>query len=478
MKKKFMLCLSLISFLLVFTSCHGKLVPKKNGVEFIDFEVPEAFDETKEHEITFWAKNDTNKVQQAIFNQAVESFEKLYPNIHINVVQYNDYTKIYSDVITNIATKTTPNISIAYPDHVATYMEGGDVIVPLDTLMKNEKFGFGGTEVKFDSIKEADILPKFLSECKISDRYCILPFMRSTEALYVNKTYLENNGFSIPEIFTWDYIWEICAYAKEKALKEGATMIPLIYKSTDNMFIQLCKQYEYDYTNSKGKVMFLSDDISDMLLSLVEPIEKGYFDTFKRVSYPGNYFNKGQCIFAIDSTAGSTWIGTEAPLLDIPESELVSFDTLVTMIPQVDDKHPYMISQGPSMCLFYKEDPQEVLASWLFMQYLLTNETQIAFSKTEGYLPVTSTAVESIEFKTYLENEEEYAVKRAATKLIMDQIDHTFVTPVFNGSSLCRSAAGYLIEAMFNKKYQDQKGVKELYSIVNTRYKLSTYETK
>ncbi|MCM1131442.1 MAG: extracellular solute-binding protein [Roseburia sp.] len=478
MKKKLMLCFSLIAFLLVIGSCHGKLVPKKNGVELIDFEVPESFDETKKHEITFWAKNDTNKVQQEIFNQAVESFEELYPNIHINVVQYNDYTKIYSDVITNISTKTTPNISIAYPDHVATYMEGGDVIVPLDTLMKDERYGFLGSKVKFDSIKEEEILPKFLSECKISDKYCILPFMRSTEALYVNKTYLEENGFSIPKVFTWDYIWEVCSYAKKKSLNDDSTMIPLIYKSTDNMFIQLCKQYDYDYTDSKGKVMFLSDEVSDMLLSLVEPIENGYFDTFKRVSYPGNFFNKGQCIFAIDSTAGSTWIGTKAPLLDIPESELVDFETLVTMIPQVDENNPYMISQGPSMCLFYKEDPQEVLASWLFMQYLLTNPTQIAFSKTEGYLPVTITAVESEEFKAYLEDSNEYDVKRSATKLIMNQLEHTFVTPVFNGSSLCRSAAGYLIEAMFNKKYQDEKGVKELYSIVNTRYKLSTYETK
>ncbi|MDE6661560.1 MAG: extracellular solute-binding protein [Anaeroplasmataceae bacterium] len=478
MKKKLMLCISILALLCVLTSCHGRLVPKKNAVELIDFEVPEVFDETKSHEITFWAKNDTNKVQQAIFNQAVEEFEALYPNIHINVVQYNDYTVIYSDVIRNISTKTTPNISIAYPDHVATYMEGGDVIVPLDTLMKDKRYGFGGSEVKFDSIREENILPKFLSECKISDHYCILPFMRSTEALYVNKTYLEENGFSIPSVFTWDYVWEICSYAKEKSLKDGSTMIPLIYKSTDNMFIQLCKQYGYAYTDAKGKVMFLSDDASDMLLSLVDPINEGYFDTFKRVSYPGNFFNKGQCIFAIDSTAGSTWIGTKAPLLDIPASELVDFDTLVTMIPQVDEKNPYMISQGPSMCLFYKEDPQEVLASWLFMQYLLTNPTQIAFSKTEGYLPVTSTAIESEEFKAYLENPDEYEVKRAATKLIMDQMDHTFVTPVFNGSSLCRSAAGYLIEAMFNEKYQDKKGVKELYSIVNTRYKLSTYEVK
>ena len=36
-----------------------------------------------------------------------------------------------------------------------------------------------------------------------------------------------------------------------------------------------------------------------------------------------------------------------------------------------------------------------MLASWLFTQYLLTNDVQIAYSQTEGYVPVTSKAQES-----------------------------------------------------------------------------------
>ncbi|MDE7213834.1 MAG: hypothetical protein K2N42_04575, partial [Anaeroplasmataceae bacterium] len=60
MKKKLMLCVSILVLICVLTSCHGKLVPKRNRLELIDFEVPEVFDETKTQEITFWAKNDTN----------------------------------------------------------------------------------------------------------------------------------------------------------------------------------------------------------------------------------------------------------------------------------------------------------------------------------------------------------------------------------------------------------------------------------
>ena len=37
---------------------------------------------------------------------------------------YTDYGEIYNDVITNIATDTTPNVCITYPDHIATYLTG------------------------------------------------------------------------------------------------------------------------------------------------------------------------------------------------------------------------------------------------------------------------------------------------------------------------------------------------------------------
>ena len=58
-----------------------------------------------------------------------------------------------------------------------------------------------------------------------------------------------------------------------------------------------------------------------------------------------------------------------------------------------------MISQGPSVCVFNKSDSQEVLASWLFAQYLLTNEVQIAYAETEGYVPVTEKAQKSLEYQ-------------------------------------------------------------------------------
>lgn len=144
-------------------------------------------------------------------------------------------------------------------------------------------------------------------------------------------------------------------------------------------------------------------------------------------------------------------MGSEAPLLDISEDKLVEFETVVMPIPQFDTQNPQMISQGPSVCIFNKEDSQEVLASWLFTQYLLTNDVQIGYAQTEGYLPVTLKAQNSEEYMDYLsrsgeDNNMYYDIKIDATELLLNNIDNTFVTSVFNGSASLRDAAGQLIE--------------------------------
>ena len=144
-------------------------------------------------------------------------------------------------------------------------------------------------------------------------------------------------------------------------------------------------------------------------------------------------------------------MGTDAPLSDISEDSLVQFETAVRMIPQFDPEHPKMISQGPSVCLFQKDDPQEVLASWLFAQFLLTNDVQIAYAETEGYVPVTEKARQDPAYLDYLsrageDNDTHYAVKLAASRILLENSENTFVTPVFNGSASLRQTAGQLIE--------------------------------
>lgn len=444
--------LLLCPVLMSLSGCHGS-----KGLDA--FVLPDEFDTTQTYEITFWAKNDTNKKQTAIYEQAIRGFEALYPNIKVNMRLYTDYGRIYNDVITNIATGTTPNICITYPDHIATYLTGTNIVVPLDALMADSAYGLGGSELLFDGPGADEIIPQFLSEGVIGGVQYALPYMRSTEACYINKTYVEALGYTLPDVLTWDFIWEVSAAAAEQDAEGVYTvngqkvMIPFIYKSTDNMMIQMLRQMGAGYSTDEGQILLFNDTTKALLENIADNTAKGAFSTFKISSYPANFLNAGQCVFAIDSTAGATWMGPDAPLSDISEENITRFEIAVMPIPQYDTEHPQMISQGPSVCIFNKKDPQEVLASWLFMQYLLTNNVQIAYAQTEGYIPVTSKAQNDASYTDYLsrageDSETYYQVKIQASQIMLDNIDHTFVTPVFNGSASLRDAAGQLIESV------------------------------
>lgn len=448
--KRFCAVLLSAALLLGLTGCHGSR-------ETVSFQVPDTFDESRTYEITFWAKNDTNKRQTDIYKQAIADFQQLYPNITVDLRLYTDYGKIYNDVITNISTGTTPNVCITYPDHIATYLTGENVVVPLDELFADPDYGLGGSQLKFDGPTQEEIIPQFLEECDLNGTYYAVPYMRSTEACYINKTYVEQLGYTLPETLTWDFIWEVSeAAAKQDSqgnylLNGQKVMIPFIYKSTDNMMIQMLQQLGAGYSTESGDILLFNDTTKELLSTIAQHAETGAFSTFKISSYPANFLNAGQCVFAIDSTAGSTWMGADAPLSDISPDTFVDFETAVMPIPQFDPENPQMISQGPSICIFNKDDPQEVLASWLFTQFLLTNEVQIPYAQTEGYVPVTSKAQQSEEYQDYLSRAGEdddtyYDVKIAATRLLLDHTGDTFVTPVFNGSASLRDAAGQLIE--------------------------------
>ena len=249
------------------TGCHGS----KGRAEFA---VPEQLDESRKIELTFWAKNDTNKTQTKIYEKAISDFESLYPNINVNMRLYTDYGKIYNDVITNISTNTTPNVCITYPDHIATYMTGDNVVVPLDSLIGDAK-----------------------SECSIGGTTYALPYMRSTEACYVNKTFVEKLGYELPDVLTWDFVWEVSEAAMAKdadgnfAVNGQKVMIPFIDKSTDNMMIQMLKERDAGYSTDEGEVLLFNDTTREILKTVAEHAKTGAFSTFKISSYPANFLS-------------------------------------------------------------------------------------------------------------------------------------------------------------------------------------------
>ncbi|MBR7184924.1 MAG: extracellular solute-binding protein [Clostridia bacterium] len=124
------------------------------------------------------------------------------------------------------------------------------------------------------------------------------------------------------------------------------------------------------------------------------------------------------------------------------------FDVGIATIPQVNAAEPKVISQGPSLCLFQSENPQETIAAWLFMKFLTTNvEFQAEFSMASGYVPVLKSVAQNPAYAEFLNKADggDY-ISALSAKVCLEQEHAYYTSPAFVGSSDARDAVGLLIQ--------------------------------
>jgi multiple sugar transport system substrate-binding protein len=148
-----------------------------------------------------------------------------------------------------------------------------------------------------------------------------------------------------------------------------------------------------------------------------------------------------RCYMCIGSTGGATY---QQPT---QTNGVYEFEVGITTIPQVNPEQPKVISQGPSICIFKNADPQEVLASWLFVKFLTTDVSfQAQVSMNNGYAPVIQSAKDHPVYAEFLASASTANIQAYAVKVALDQTNAYYVSPAFNGSSAARDQVGLLMQ--------------------------------
>ena len=115
----------------VFVSCDNKKVAA-------DFVMPEGgFDTETPVTITFY--HSMGAGLQEILNDAIEDFNKIYPNITVVHESLGDYDGVRDQIKTEISVGNQPNIAYCYADHVALYNLAG-AVQTLDTFINDETY--------------------------------------------------------------------------------------------------------------------------------------------------------------------------------------------------------------------------------------------------------------------------------------------------------------------------------------------------
>ncbi len=444
----------IVAILLVVAMCLGVMAMAscdmaggKNNKP-ADFVIPEeGFDTSKEITINFYHTMGANL--REVLERYIVEFNKLYPNITINHEQVGSYDDVRSQISTEITVGNQPNIAYCYPDHVALY-NMAKAVATLDDLIASKvevTRADGTTEILGLTDEQiADFIQGYYNEGKQfgDDKMYTLPLSKSTEVLYYNATFFAEHNLTPPT--TWDEMEQLC-----KTIKEiDPDCIPLGYDSEANWFITMCEQQGSPYTSATGdNFLFDNEANHNFVKRFRDWYQKGYVTTQELSGgYTSELFTKaesevGNSYMSIGSSAGATHQRPDKV------NEAYPFEVGITTIPQVDASKPKVISQGPSLCIFKKADPQEVMASWLFVKFLTTTvEFQAEFSMASGYVPVIKSVGENPVYKGEFLDKADGGdfISALSAKICLQQESAYYTSPAFNGSSTARDQVGALLQ--------------------------------
>ncbi|MBR2320644.1 MAG: extracellular solute-binding protein [Clostridia bacterium] len=482
MKKMAKAAAALLSLLMVGTNVVALSSCNKKGGGLTDNVEVVAYDGS---EVTVQFYHTMGANLRGVLDKYIPKFNEMYPNIKIEHGTKGDYPGLRDQISTELTGGNAPSIAYCYPDHVALY-NSAKAVLPLDDFIAStlevtkadgtkDIMGLTETQIK-------DYVTAYYEEGRAygDNVMYTLPFSKSTEVLYYNKTEFAKNGWTVPT--TWDEMEALCKTIKETFPND----VPLGYDSEANWFITMCEQLGSDYTSAKEGEHFLFNNETNW--KFVEKLkgwyDKGYVTTEEIYGgYTSDLFTelgtdektgkaKPRSYMCIGSSAGASYQCPD-PLDGDAADKQYPFEVGVALIPQMDVANPKVISQGPSICLFKKSNPQEVAAAWLFAKYFTTCiEFQADFSMTSGYAPVIQSVETDEIYNDFLNTADGNGnLQATCVKQCIAQKNALYVSPAFNGSSEARDQVGVLLQDVFiNKNKEDTSTPEKLRAFVKKHF--------
>lgn len=407
---------------------------------------------------------------KTVIKELVAEFEEEYAEYGIKV-EYDEqsgYDGLKEALVMQIQTGTAPTLAVGYPDHFAEYLVA-DGIVPLDPYIKSEEVGIWD---KANNTWQSDynFYADYLAENQqfdVNETFYGLPFNKSTEVLVYNKQFFERFELKVPE--TWAELESVAKQINQialsgdadeefgvnvKELAEQGKFIPVAWDSGSNLFITATRQWGGEYTQAvyerDGRVSLtagLQKYNNPTVVKCMEYLQglanQGLFNVpgAWEKDYSSDLFKEIQCILSIGSSAGVGYnVGGKCSVG-------------VSTIPFNSDTNiKQVIQQGTNLCMFAQATPEQKLAGWLLIKYLLSPEVNAEFAIRTGYFPVSASSENTTEYQRFLsdptDEEVNYQLAALVNKSYRDKGFSYFTDPAWAGSSKIRTNVGDAIDTI------------------------------
>ncbi len=459
-------------------------------------------EDTKGVSISFWTPFGSDIEDE--LESIVKTFEDK-TGINVSCESKGGYDNLESAVTLSASTSTMPEVTLAYPDHEANYLDI-NALVKLDYYFEND----GDEDYKISDFY-SDYMKENQSLAFKSDGtpYTLgVPFNKSTEVLCYNRTFFDwaktVDGSIVPPT-TWDdiealgpkidvvltpYFGKIIGsdnvpYASESVMPSGVTMVldltsvahddfhPLSYDSQANFFITTCRQWGGQYTSvnkttGRGYLAFNSDEVKTGLQFMKDCAAADSVAipaTYGESKYTSNEFKLLKSVMVIGSSAG---VGNQAPAGNM-------FQVGVSAIPYEKAQDKYVISQGTNLVLLDQGTNAQRLAAWKLIKYL-SKEANGLFAAETGYFPSCAYATNSDTYQEFVNRTPVSIADKITYQTVKVNADSymnpsanwtKFVDPGFVGSSHVRTSVSTVMARMFVDGLTPQAVINEQYSLLS-----------
>ncbi|KND62549.1 ABC transporter substrate-binding protein [Candidatus Phytoplasma phoenicium] len=359
----------------------------------------------KKVEIVFWHNLFPEEIK--VMQKIVKEFEEKYTQIKVRINHKGGWEEITRSVTNALPINKQPHLVVSYPDHIEIYSKSNKV-VPLNEFITQDK-------AKNNEQIQKQIFPDFLQQDSNKNNY--LPFLKTTEVMFYNKDLfqkirgLKNQKEEVlidqyGEIKKSNIEWsdmEIICEALKKTIS-NPDFIPIIYESESNV---INYNYRYEYNDENEKNFPTTKEEATKLLKNYQPLlrtiryfkklyDKQYLTTSKLNKKNKNakdLFYKGKYGIFISSTRRTN------NFFDL-NFEL-GFHQIPIMNKEKKDQNKVKgtnLAQGSNINLFYSPKEDEMIASWMFLKYLVSMQTyEKLFNEKSGLCIVRKDLIDKLQ---------------------------------------------------------------------------------
>ena len=372
--------------------------------------------------IEFW-HSFSGDVQLPVIEGLVKEFNDTVgkeKGITVVPVAQGSGPQLYSKVIGAIKAGDVPAVAMTKVIYNEDYVTA-DASVDLTPYINDSEVGI----TDFD-----DFFPAFQEESMGYSKEGIysLPLAKNVDVVYYNADFFAENGLVPPR--TWA---ELVVVAQKIYDLTGRAAFG--YDNLSYLFQNLCYQYGGAYTNNKGDLLFLEDNAwLEGVTNYADKVWAGIWRTAGEDYFFSGPFARQTIMMYVGGTVESTYINMKGP----------EFKWSAAPIPQANPEDPHALSYDHVIAALSLDGyTEETYAAWEFIKFITSTEASLKITTGTAYMATRNSVLETEEYKTFIANGGNDALK-AATQ----QKDFLFYEPAFTTDTYSTSTLSTEITTM------------------------------